>query len=68
MANPPVATMIAQLLSGAYAGRGGRRALCRALGVTVLTLHNWRRGKHQPTYEHRQALIVLWREHCGGDA
>jgi transcriptional regulator with XRE-family HTH domain len=57
--------MITQLLSGAFAGRGGNRALCRALGVTKLTLHHWRKGKHEPTYEHRQALIAIWRAEVG---
>ena len=63
--NPTVPEMIDQLLSGAFAGRGGNRALCRALGVTKLTLHHWRKGKHEPTYDNRQALIALWREQEG---
>jgi|GEM_PF-6525374 len=63
--NPTVPEMIDQLLSGAFAGRGGNRALCRALGVTKLTLYHWRSGKTEPTYENRQALIALWRAEVG---
>lgn len=59
--------MISELLSGAFAGRGGRRALCHTLGITVLTLHHWRKGKHEPTYDNRQALIALWRAEVGSE-
>mgnify|MGYP000848491100 FL=1 len=68
MSQPTVPEMIHNLLTGAYAGKGGNRALARALGVTKLTLYHWKSGKRQPTYDNRQALIALWRQHCGGGA
>jgi len=60
-----VPEMLDALRSGPFAGRGGSRAMARALGVTKLTLHHWRNGKTQPTYDNRQALIALWREQEG---
>ena len=57
--------MLDALRSGPFAGRGGSRAMARALGVTKLTLYHWRSGKTEPTYENRQALIALWRAEVG---
>lgn len=54
--------MIAALLAGPYAGRGGVKALAHKLGVTLQTFRAWRKGA-APSYENKQVLIALWREH-----
>jgi len=62
-----VPEMLDALRSGPFAGRGGSRAMARALGVTKLTLHHWRNGKTQPTYDNRQKIIALYRAEVGDE-
>ena len=47
------------LLDGPYAGRGGRAALARAVGVAPRTLARWATGDTWPLFDHRRALAGL---------
>lgn len=56
--------MIADLLAGPYAGRGGIAALAAALGVALVTLRKWRQGTRSPSWGYLQALARLWWLEC----
>ena len=54
------------LRAGPYTGYGGLRALAQALGVTVLTVKNWRSGRNEPSWANRQKIARLHARHEGG--
>lgn len=58
--------MLADLLSGPYAIRGGRFLLAKAVGVTRLTLTKWQNGTMNPSHSHWQAITALWQAHREG--
>ena len=68
MPDPTVKQMIADLKLARYAGRGGNAALAAELDIHPQSLKQWAAGKTMPTYAHRQLLLALWRDTCGGDA
>jgi len=51
------------LRQGPFAGHGGAKALAHEIGVTTLSVEMWRNGKRNPSYQHRQKIESLYKQH-----